>query len=73
MTCNIETEPKTWNYRAPNISFLRIVRNLGAIQRQRKNLGKLDQAALDDIGVTRAQADAEASKPVWDVPANWLQ
>lgn len=38
---------------------------------QRQKLAALDDAALADIGLTRAQALTEASRPVWDVPAAW--
>lgn len=38
---------------------------------QRQHLAKLDDRALADIGLTRAQAKAEAPLPLWDVPANW--
>ena len=37
---------------------------------QRQKLATLDDAALADIGLTRTQAFAEASRPLWDVPAN---
>lgn len=40
-------------------------------RRQRDRLRQLDDAALDDIGLTRAEAENEAARPVWDVPANW--
>jgi uncharacterized protein YjiS (DUF1127 family) len=33
--------------------------------RERRALAQLDDNALKDIGVTRRQADAEASKPCW--------
>lgn len=33
--------------------------------RQRSQLKQLDDRLLDDIGVTRAQAEAEARKPGW--------
>jgi uncharacterized protein YjiS (DUF1127 family) len=26
---------------------------------------------LQDIGITRAEARAEARRPVWDAPAHW--
>jgi len=38
---------------------------------QRRKLGALDDAALLDIGLTRAEALAEAQRPLWDVPATW--
>ena len=42
-----------------------------ALRRQRAQLAALDTAALDDIGLTRGQANSEASRPFWDVPATW--
>lgn len=44
-----------------------------ALRRQRRALATLDAEQLRDIGVGRAQAQAEAMRPVWDVPANWVQ
>lgn len=35
--------------------------------RTRKALRALDDAALDDIGLTRAEAESEAAKPFWRV------
>jgi uncharacterized protein YjiS (DUF1127 family) len=40
---------------------------------QRKRLTTLDDAALRDIGLTRTQADAEAARPMWNAPAQWLR
>ena len=36
-----------------------------ARSRQRKALSTLDDRLLEDIGVTRQQANAEAAKPFW--------
>lgn len=47
--------------------------DLFALARQRRALAKLDAAQLRDIGVDRAEADIEASRPVWDVPSHWRQ
>lgn len=41
--------------------------------RQRRHLADLDDALLRDIGLTRDEARAEASRPVWDVPESWLR
>jgi len=38
---------------------------------QRQHLASLDDHALADIGLTRAQAHHEANRPVWDVPKGW--
>ncbi|MFY0309584.1 DUF1127 domain-containing protein [Leisingera sp. D0M16] len=43
-----------------------------AAWRQRRQLAKLDQRALDDIGVTRAEAEAEARRGFWSAPEHWL-
>ncbi|MDK3073672.1 DUF1127 domain-containing protein [Sedimentitalea sp. JM2-8] len=40
---------------------------------QRQQLRRLDDAALRDIGISRAQAEIEASRPIWDAPASWTR
>lgn len=40
-------------------------------RRQRNFLARLDDRTLADIGVTRDQAVHEATRPMWDLPANW--
>lgn len=42
-----------------------------SLWRSRQQLKALDDAALADIGVTRADARAEATRPIWDVPDTW--
>ncbi|MEM8579333.1 MAG: DUF1127 domain-containing protein [Pseudomonadota bacterium] len=42
-----------------------------ALWRSRRGLAQLDEAALRDIGISAADAQAEAQRPVWDVPAHW--
>nr|WP_254441638.1 MULTISPECIES: DUF1127 domain-containing protein [unclassified Ruegeria] len=41
------------------------------LSRQRRNLAQLDAAVLDDIGVTREEASAEAKRFFWDAPQFW--
>lgn len=41
-----------------------------AAHAQRKQLRSLDAALLADIGLTRAQAEAECARPFWDLPTN---
>ncbi len=51
-------------------------RSLGDLMglfRQRQALARLDDAALEDIGFSRAEAEAEAARPVWDVPTHWTR
>lgn len=49
------------------------LRDLLGLARQRRDLAKLDDRALADIGVTRAEADQEAARPIWDAPENWYK
>lgn len=45
---------------------------LDSLRRQRNDLRKLTDEQLRDVGLTRAQADAEARRRIWDVPAHWI-
>jgi uncharacterized protein YjiS (DUF1127 family) len=38
------------------------------IRRQRRALAALDDRALKDIGITRAEAGTESSRGFWDLP-----
>ncbi len=44
--------------------------DLMALHRQRRALARQDADALEDLGLTRAEADAEARRRFWDIPAN---
>ncbi|MES2142896.1 MAG: DUF1127 domain-containing protein [Pseudomonadota bacterium] len=39
--------------------------------RGRRHLATLDDHLLRDIGLSRAEAEAETRRPVWDVPGHW--
>ena len=41
------------------------------VWRQRQALQKLDIDALNDIGISRKDAFAEARRPFWDAPSTW--
>jgi uncharacterized protein YjiS (DUF1127 family) len=45
---------------------------LDSLRRQRNDLRNLTDEQLRDVGLTREQAQAEARRPVWDVPAHWI-
>lgn len=45
---------------------------IAALAAQRRQLANLDDALLDDIGLTRGEARREASRAPWDVPRHWL-
>ncbi len=38
--------------------------------RERAQLARLDERALNDIGISRAQADYEAGRAIWDLPTD---
>lgn len=42
--------------------------DLDALFRQRRQLRQLDDHRLSDIGLTRAEAEAEARRPAWAMP-----
>ncbi|OYW58339.1 MAG: hypothetical protein B7Z10_02335 [Rhodobacterales bacterium 32-66-7] len=42
-----------------------------AAARSRRALRRLDDRLLSDIGLTRAEAVAEARRPLWDAPLHW--
>ena len=41
------------------------------IWQQRQQLATMDASLLDDIGLNRDEALAEAARPIWDVPRAW--
>lgn len=43
-----------------------------SLYRQRRALAALDSDRLADLGLTRAEAESEAKRPVWDAPRHWL-
>lgn len=49
--------------------LLTVLRAALAAQRQRHTLARLDAHALRDIGLGRQEAENEASRPLWDIPA----
>ena len=51
--------------------LLTLVRAAFAAHHQRQFLARLDDRTLADIGLTRNEALAEATRPMWDLPANW--
>jgi uncharacterized protein YjiS (DUF1127 family) len=53
------------------VQYLDLVLRRWHLTQSRKALRKLDDHLLRDIGLTRAEAEAEASRPVWDAPLHW--
>lgn len=58
---------------APRRSFLAHLNAAMALHRSRARLALLDTHLLEDIGLDRAAAEAEANRPVWDAPASWIK
>lgn len=44
-----------------------------AVARSRRDLARLDAAALEDIGMSAEQAQIEAARPLWDAPSRWVK
>ncbi|MEV8466557.1 DUF1127 domain-containing protein [Fluviibacterium sp. DFM31] len=55
------------------LSLRGLVHAIAAAHRQRRALQQLDDRMLADVGITRAQAEKEADRLIWDAPAHWLQ
>jgi uncharacterized protein YjiS (DUF1127 family) len=58
---------------APRRSFLARLNDAVALYRSRARLATLDAHLLDDIGLDRNTADAEARRPIWDAPSSWIK
>lgn len=50
------------------LGLLVYIRRRLDVARQRRRLRSLDDAALDDIGIGRAEALREAGRSFWDIP-----
>lgn len=55
----------------PHTNLLRRLFSALSLGRQRIHLASLDDHMLRDIGIDRAAAEAEASRPIWDAPSHW--
>ena len=51
--------------------LLRRIFHALALSRSRRALARLDDHILRDIGLTRAEAEDEAARPIWDAPPHW--
>lgn len=73
MTTRLHTAPISLSRGAVRTqwSLVRNIRDLLALHRQRQALNDLDPRLLDDIGVSRDAAEAEARRAPWDVPSTW--
>jgi uncharacterized protein YjiS (DUF1127 family) len=67
MTGNQVSKPATWRAVVLGlvISAIEYLAHLQSRARERHDLQMLDDRALKDIGITRADVDHELSKPIW--------
>ena len=42
-----------------------------ALYRQRRALADMEPTQLEDLGLTRTEAQTEAARPFWDAPSHW--
>ncbi|OUS20653.1 hypothetical protein DI396_02195 [Litorivita pollutaquae] len=55
----------------PKSAFVARLRNAMALSRQRRKLAALDNAALDDMGLTRTDVALEIRRSAWSAPDSW--
>lgn len=65
--------PRAYALPPRRLSLVNRIHALLGIRASRKALGDLDTHLLNDIGLTRAEADKEAGRPIWDAPSRWLR
>ncbi len=51
--------------------LLKMVADRLALYKERRNLADLPDYMLDDIGVSRTEAEEEARKEIWSAPSHW--
>ncbi len=58
-----------------NHMFTNVLRDFSWLIKVRKSrlaLARLDPDRLEDIGISRIEADQETKRSFWDAPANWV-
>jgi len=61
------------SFAAPRPNLLARLGAALAVRHQRRQLAAMEAHRLADLGLTRAQALAEAERPMWNVPSHWLR
>ncbi|MEE4188603.1 MAG: DUF1127 domain-containing protein [Roseobacter sp.] len=54
-------------------NMLAILKTRLDVWRSRRALAQLDARALEDIGISKADAISEVQRSFWDAPANWTR
>lgn len=70
MPAYIHTLPRAVSFGSLVRLFARIL-DASALARSRRSLLSLDDHQLRDIGISRDEAIAEASRTRWDAPSHW--
>jgi uncharacterized protein YjiS (DUF1127 family) len=60
-----------WSRGSARWRLLSLPGRIASIARSRRDLLRLDDRLLGDIGLTRHEAEAEASRAPWDPPLHW--
>jgi uncharacterized protein YjiS (DUF1127 family) len=60
-----------WSRAISPFRFLRKARQMRDLVQSRRALQRLDEHLLRDIGLTRHEAETEASRAPWDAPSHW--
>ena len=68
MTCSISQSTPLPRSR---LSLLARLHAVVALRRQRRALASLSDTQLKDIGLSRAEVDAEVRRKPWDAPHHW--
>lgn len=70
MTIYVLSTPAIQGRTARKTGFWARVWTAITVQNERQELAGLDDHMLNDIGMTREQAEAEAQRPIWDLPSH---
>ena len=73
MTYATASRPACCPPHTEKLSLFSRLRLYMAVRRQRDHLAALDDRALKDIGLTRAEAETEADRGFWSAPDHWLR
>jgi len=68
MSVELKKSSSATGRRGPLFEVIAFVQRAGEIARQRRELRRLDDAALKDFGASRADAWEEGGKAWWDLP-----
>jgi len=71
MSSRTYTRHPILSHHRPVLTVARAAGRAIGVWRQRRSLAQLDDHLLEDLGLTRAEAEHEARRALWDVPASW--